>query len=92
MLRKSCDLKGRVNLPGAQCRLLFRMLVVFDKRVLKDPMCGIWECEKIGFRLVGYMKRTDLIVARQLKYNQSRVQFGYRTSENCSLANGELPE
>ena len=36
LLRISCDLKGRINLPGD-----FHMLAVLEKAVLKGLTCGI---------------------------------------------------
>ena len=43
---------------------------------------------------VDYMKRTGLIVAKQLKkHNQSRIQnLAMKKSEDCILADGKLPE
>ena len=43
---------------------------------------------------VDYVKRTGVIVARQLeKHNQQRVQnSGHETCSYCCLADGELPE
>ena len=41
LLRESSDLKGRINLLGAQCRLLFCMLVVLGREAWKVLTSGI---------------------------------------------------